>query len=268
MTPLPGPPPGNAHPGPRPAHAAAHPQDDTRDARRARPHDGAPSPYPAHRDGTTGSRAGRRTPDSTRRAPDDTRRTRPGAPAGGAARAARQTLVALLLAVLAVVGGAPASAFPARPSAGVAPSEAHSPGGHRPTPHTDRTTRTGIVGDTRRTRAGTAPETRRGRTATATDHHRPAPVTGPEPRPRAGADQARLPHHLPPPGSHFTLPGTFGVRAPDRAGPRVPETASPTVDRFRAALPGVRGPPRTAVHRPPVLPPVPFHATAVPSSPR
>ncbi|MFF3393808.1 hypothetical protein ACFYW1_23120 [Streptomyces sp. NPDC002669] len=245
MTPLPGPPPGNAHPGPRPAHATA------------RPHDGASSPCPAHPDDTAGTRTGRRTPD-------DTGRTRPGAPAGGTARAARQTLVALLLAVLAVVGGAPASAFPARPFAGVPPAEAHSPGGHRPTPHTDRTVRTGIVGDTRRTRAGTAPETRRGRTATATGHHRPAPITGPEPRPRAGADQARLPHHLPPPGSPFTLPGTFGVRAPDRARPRAPEAASPTIDRFRAALPGVRGPPRTAVHRPPD----PFHATAVPSSPR
>ncbi|TXS68172.1 hypothetical protein EAO76_36295 [Streptomyces sp. sk2.1] len=178
MTPLPGPPPGNAHPGPRPAHAAAQPQDDARGARRARPFAGAPSPYPTHPDGTDDAAAGPRT---GRRTPDDTRRTRPGTPAGGTVRAARQTLVALLLAVLAVVGGAPASTFPARPFAGAPPSEAHSPGGHRPTPHTDRTTRTGIVGDTRRTRAGTAPDTRRGRTATATDHHRPASTTGPGP---------------------------------------------------------------------------------------
>ncbi|MDK0523248.1 hypothetical protein [Streptomyces sp. ML-6] len=268
MTPLPGPPPGNAHPGPRTAHATAQPQD------AARPHAGTPSPYPTHPAGpadTAGRRTPhdtRRTPGDTRRPPTDTRRTRPGVPADGTARAARQALVALLLAVLAVVGGAPASAFPARPFAGVPPSEAHSPGGHRPTPHTDRTTRTGIVGDTRRTRAGTAPDTRRGRTATATDHHRPAPTTGPEPRPRAGADQARPPHHLPAPGSPFTLPGTLGLRAPDRARPRAPEAASPTIDRFRAALPGVRGPPRTAAPRPPVLSPVPFHATAVPSSPR
>ncbi|MGW2178330.1 hypothetical protein ACWCXX_09625 [Streptomyces sp. NPDC001732] len=265
MTPLPGPLPGNAHPGPRPTDVAARPQDGARGVRCARPHDGAPSSYPDHPDrpgGASGTRVGRR-------APEGTRRTLPGAPApGGTARAARQALVALLLTVLAVVGGAPASALPARPSAGVPPSEAYAPGGHRPTPHTDRTPRTGTVGDTRRTRAGTTHDTRRGRTATATDHHRPAPVTGPEPRPRAAADHARPPHHLPPPGSGSVLPGTPGVRAPDRARPRAPEAPSPTTDRFRTALPGVRGPPRTAVHRPPVLPPVPFHTTAVPSSPR
>ncbi|MFE6666113.1 hypothetical protein ACFVFH_21465 [Streptomyces sp. NPDC057697] len=189
---------------------------------------------------------------------------RPGTPAPAhqhrTARAARQLLAALLLTVLAVVGGAPAaagSALPARPFAGVPPAAASAPGAHQPTPHTDRTARTGTAHDTRRTR-----------TATATDPHRDRPRATPGPAPRAGSDQARTAHHLPPPGSDILLPGTPGVPAPHRThrpGPAAPPRAT---GRSRIALPGVRGPPRTAVHRPPVLPPAPSRRTAVPSSPR
>ncbi|WP_406253279.1 hypothetical protein OH786_29915 [Streptomyces atratus] len=186
---------------------------------------------------------------------------RPGTPAHhGTAQAARLLLAALLLAVLTVVGGTPAaagSALPARPFAGVPPSAAYTPGAHQPTPHTDRTARTGTAHDTRRTR-----------TATATDHHRSGPPTAPRPQPRAGSDQARTAHHLPPPGPDALLPGAPGVHAPHRADRPAPTAPPRATDHSRSALPGVRGPPRTAVHRPPVLPPVPSHRTAVPPLPR
>ncbi|MEU9565474.1 hypothetical protein AB0D16_26180 [Streptomyces sp. NPDC048161] len=196
------------------------------------------------------------------------------------ARTARQILAALLLAVLAVVGGAPAaagSALPARPFAGVPPPAASAPGAHQPTPHTDRTARTGTAHDTRRTR-----------TATATDHHRDRPQTTPGPQPRAGSDQARTAHHLPPPGPDVLLPGTPGAPALHRAHRPAPAVPPRATGHSRIALPGVRGPPRTAAHRPlvlpsvlspvwpsvlspvwpPVLPPVPSHRPAVPSLPR
>ncbi|MFC9753149.1 hypothetical protein [Streptomyces sp. NPDC056921] len=177
-------------------------------------------------------------------------KARPGAQARlGTAQAARLLLAALLLSVLTVVGGTPAaagSALPARPFAGVPPSAAYTPGAHQPTQHTDRTARTGT---------GAVHETRRSRTATATDHHRSQPP--PEPRPRAGSDQARTAHHLPPPGPDLLLPGAPGVRVPFRAHRPAPAAPPHATDRSRVTLPGVRGPPWTAVHRPPVLPPVP-----------
>ncbi|MFG2626209.1 hypothetical protein [Streptomyces sp. NPDC048473] len=186
-------------------------------------------------------------------------RARPGAPAHRrTAQAARQVFVALLLAVLTVVGGAPAAAgsvLPARPFAGVPPSAAYSPDAHQPTLHADRTARSGTAHDTRRTR-----------TATATDHHRATPTT--TPRPRAGTDHARTPHHLPPHGPDFLLPGAPGIRVPHHAHRRAPAAPPRAADRFRVALPDVRGPPRTAVHRPPVLPPAPSHRPAGTSSPR
>ncbi|MFE7359207.1 hypothetical protein ACFU8Q_40600, partial [Streptomyces sp. NPDC057543] len=176
----------------------------------------------------------------------------------GRTREARQFVVAVLLAVLTVIGGAPAaagSALPARPFAGVPPSAASSPGAHQPTLHSDRTARTGTAHDTHRTHI---------RTATATD----GPVPTPPPRPRAGADHARTAHHLPPPGPDILLPGAPGIRVPHQAHRQTPAAPSRATDRFRVTLPGVRGPPRTAVHRPPVLPPVPSHTHAVPSPPR
>ncbi|MFI5770330.1 hypothetical protein ACIA74_17585 [Streptomyces sp. NPDC051658] len=200
------------------------------------------------------------------------RGARPGAPAHrGTGRAARLVLAALLLAVLTVVGGTPAaagSALPARPFAGVPPSAAYSPGAHQPTPHTDRTARTGTVHDSRRTRTGTVHDSRRTRTAAATDHHRYRPQTAPVPQPRAGTDQARTAHHLPPPGPDVLPAGAPGIHAPHRAHRPAPAAPLRATDQSRVALPGVRGPPRTAVHRPPVLPPVPSHRAAVPPLPR
>ncbi|MCX4844036.1 hypothetical protein [Streptomyces sp. NBC_00893] len=181
-------------------------------------------------------------------------RARPGAPAHpGTARAARLLLAALLLAVLTVVGSTPAAAGSVptfRPSAGVPPSAAYPPGAHRPTQHTDRTDRTA--------RTGTFHDTRRSRTATATDHHRSQPPPAPRPQPRAGSDQARTAHHLPPPGPDLLLPpGAPGIHAPRRPHRPAPAARPRATDRSRVTLPGVRGPPWTAVHRPPVLPPVP-----------
>ncbi|MGW2106916.1 hypothetical protein [Streptomyces sp. NPDC001948] len=180
---------------------------------------------------------------------------RPGAPARlDTARAARLLLAALLLAVLTFVGTTPAavgSALPARPFAGVPPSAAYTPGAHQPTQHTDRTARTGTGA------AGTVHDTRRSRTATATDHHRSQPPPEPRPQPRAGSDQARTAHHLPPPGPDLLLPGAPGARAPQRAHRPAPAAPPRATDRSRVTLPGVRGPPWTAVRRPPVLPPVP-----------
>ncbi|MFJ6014876.1 hypothetical protein [Streptomyces sp. NPDC092952] len=190
-------------------------------------------------------------------------RARPDVPAHHrAARAARLLLAALLLTALAVTGGVPSttgSVLPARPSAGVPPSAAYTPGAHRPTPHTDRTAGTG---------AGTAQDLRRARTA-ATAGHTIHPQTGPAPQPRAGRDQARTAHHLPPPPGPAALPpGTPGSLPPLRLHQPAPAAPPRAAGRPRVALPGVRGPPRTAVHRPPVLPPAPSHSTAVPSPPR
>ncbi|OKJ45161.1 hypothetical protein AMK22_02400 [Streptomyces sp. CB01580] len=186
MTPLPGPPPGNAPPGAR-------------------------SDTPAHH---------------------------------GHARAGRRLLASLLFAVLTVVGGAPAAAgalYAGGPFAGAPPPPAaQAPDARQPIPHTDRTARTVTVHDARRVR-----------TATATDGHRPAPTTGPGPGPRAGAEHNRAPQQLPPSDPDALLFGAPGIRTPHLQPRPVPAALSRTIDRLRVALPGVRGPPRTAVHRPP-----------------
>ncbi len=159
------------------------------------------------------------------------------------ARAARRLLAALLLAVLTTVGGAPAVAgalSAGGPFAGAPPPAAEAPDAHQPIPHTDRTVRPGTVLDSRRAR-----------THTATDGHRPTPTSGPRPDPRAAAEHVRAPQQLPQPGPDVLLPGTPGIRTPHPRPRRVPPASTHIVDRFRAALPAVRGPPRTAVHRPP-----------------
>ncbi|MFF3729414.1 hypothetical protein ACFYXM_03560 [Streptomyces sp. NPDC002476] len=160
-------------------------------------------------------------------------------------RAGRRLLTSLLFAVLTVVGGAPAAAgalYAGGPFAGAPPPAARAPEARQPIPHTDRTARTVTVHDSRRAR-----------TVTATDGHRPAPTTGPGPGPgpRAGAEHNRAPQQLPPSDSDVLLPGAPGIRTPHLQPRPVPAALSRTIDRFRVALPGVRGPPRTAVHRPP-----------------
>ncbi|TXS34792.1 hypothetical protein EAO72_40730, partial [Streptomyces sp. or43] len=170
MTPLPGPPPGNAPPGSR------------QDA-------------PAHR---------------------------------GHTAAARQFLAALLLAVLAVAGGAPVAAgtgLPVRSPAGPA-ATAEGPAGSPPStahtdrsPRTDRTVRPLPAGRTpgardRRDARDTRDALRRAGAATAAGAHRPGPAAAPQPatgpQPWAAAEHPRTPQHLPPPG-----PGGHGCAARD-----------------------------------------------------
>lgn len=209
--------------------------------------------------------------------------------------AARQFLAALLLAVLAVAGGAPAAAgagLPARSSAGPAPTT-EGPAGIRPAgpgPHTDRSLRTDRTVRTVRTHpAGRAPgdrdALRRTGAVTATGVHRPGPVTAPQPW--VAAEHPRTPQHLPPgPGTLTPLPP--GNPPPHPVPGSAPAAPTAAGDRFRATLPGVRGPPggfrsdqagprgpsptrtkdpRAAEHRPGDLPRVPPLITAVPFPP-
>lgn len=153
--------------------------------------------------------------------------------------AARQALAVLLLVVLTVVGGASAAVAAAgavplsRPLSGPAPAAAHTPAVPPPAQHTDRTAGPGRPHDTRRTR-----------TATATGHDRTGlPAV---PRPWVATDHIRIQHQLPPPGpGGALLPGTPDVLVPLPVRQRAPDAASFAADRFRVALPGVRGPPGT-----------------------
>lgn len=187
---------------------------------------------------------------------------------------ARRFIGALLLAVLAVAGAMPAAAgsgLPIRLSAAAAPT-AQGPAGIRPAvPPARRSLR--MDRTTVRTHpAGRAPgdrETRDvprgGGAVTAAGAHRPGPATGPPPR--AAAEHPRTPQHLPPPG-HGTLPPLPpGITPPHPVPGSAPAAPAAAGDRFRAALPGVRGPPRYAAHRPGDRPPAPSLITAVPVPP-
>ncbi|MFJ2089154.1 hypothetical protein ACIOEW_07765 [Streptomyces sp. NPDC087901] len=200
--------------------------------------------------------------------------SRPDGPAHpGRTAAARQFLVALLLAVLAVAGGAPAAAgagLPIRSSAGTAPT-ADSPAGIRPFAlGTDRSLRTDRTVRTHPT--GRAPGDRDTRTTpgrsgavTAAGVHRPGPATAPQPW--AAAEHPRTPQHLPPPGPGCLPPLPPGVPLHHPVPGPAPAAPAGSADRFRAALPGVRGPPRTAAHRSGDPSPVPPLITAVPFTP-
>ncbi|MDF6046169.1 hypothetical protein LRD69_29395 [Streptomyces sp. JH14] len=153
--------------------------------------------------------------------------------------AARQTLVALLLVVFSVVGGASAAVAaagagtPPRFLSGPESAAAHTPAAPTPARRTDLTARTGPPHDTRRTR-----------TATATGHELTrVPAV---PRPWVATDHIRIQHQLPPPGpGGALLPGPFGIQVPLPARHQAADAPSFAADRFRVALPGVRGPPRT-----------------------
>ncbi|WP_393062572.1 hypothetical protein [Streptomyces sp. LN549] len=200
--------------------------------------------------------------------------SRPDGPAHpGRTAAARQFLAALLLAVLAVAGGAPAAAgagIPTRSSAGPAPT-AEGPDGSRPSAtYTDRSLRTDRT--VRTHPAGRAPggrDTRPtpGRTGavTAAGIHRPGPATAPQPW--AAAEHPRTPQHLPPPGPGSLPPLPPGIPPPHPAPGSAPAAPANSADRSRAALPGVRGPPRAAVHRPGDPSRVPTPNTGVPFPP-
>ncbi|MEV0785766.1 hypothetical protein AB0I52_22940 [Streptomyces sp. NPDC050423] len=150
---------------------------------------------------------------------------------------ARQFLAALLLAVLTVAGGAPAAAgagLPARPAAGPASLGAHDIQGAHDVP--------------------------RGRTRAAAGSLRPGPETVPQPW--VAAEHPRPPQHLPPPGPGSPLPSPPGLPLPHPV-PGCTLTGPPAAaDRFRTALPGVRGPPGTAFNRPWDPSPVPSRTPA------
>lgn len=170
----------------------------------------------------------------------------------GRVAAARQFLAALLLAVLTVAGGAPAAAgagIPARSPAG----PAHLAGDRTGTPataqHADRSVRPS-AGRSRSDRDSRT--VRRTGAATAAGVHRAGPAAAPQPW--AAPEHPRPPQHLPPPGTGTLPPSPPGIPLPPPVpGPAVAAPAA-AADRFRAALPGVRGPPRAAVHRPGDLP--------------
>lgn len=192
---------------------------------------------------------------------------------GGRTSAARRYIGALLLAVLAVAGGAPAAAgagLPVRLSAGAAPT-AQGPAGIRPaaapthrSPRTDRTVRTHPAGRAPGDRE-TRDVPRRGGAVAAVGAHRTGPATGPPPW--AAAEHPQAPQHLPPPGPGTLPPLPPGITPPHPVPDSAPAAPTAVGDRFRAALPGVRGPPRHAVHRPGDRPPVPSLSTAVPVPP-
>lgn len=210
---------------------------------------------------------------------DERPRDRPDTPAHRRrAPAARQFLVALLLAVLTVAGGAPAAVgagLPARSTAGPAPFAGHLTGIRPaaqhldPTGHANRTDRTDRTNRTDRTvrtdRTGRAPGAHGvPRTRATAERLRPGPATAP--RPEAAAEQPRTPQHLPPPGPGAPLPRPPGLTLPHPVPGHTPAAPTAAAERFRTALPGVRGPPGKAVHRPwdlsPLRSPVPSRTPA------
>ena len=150
----------------------------------------------------------------------------PRGPHGTPPHQARHILAALLLTVLALLGGAPATAGAALPAWGPVAAHDASPD---PTHPAARETAVRAV-PVRWTEA--------------------LPV----PAPRAGADRPHAPPHVPPPG-HGALPArTQSLPLPSGVAPVAAGTAFVAV-KAQAALPGVRGPPwetadSSALHRP------------------
>ncbi|MFJ7624890.1 hypothetical protein ACIQZN_00185 [Streptomyces sp. NPDC097595] len=185
----------------------------------------------------------------------------PGPPRATSGRpsAARHGLLALLLAVLALVGGAPAAAgagLPVRASAAL------------PTmPATPAPTAMPASLTTPATPATTAPSRPVQQATAEAPWTEPTVERGPDTTPWAAAEHPRTAHQLPPPGPGGLVP--CPARAPlPRSGPWAVRTAPVSaVQRPRVALPGVRGPPSAGVHRPGDRFPVPRPINAVPFPP-
>ncbi|MFD3649894.1 hypothetical protein ACFWVT_08315 [Streptomyces cyaneofuscatus] len=189
-------------------------------------------------------------------------------------------LAALVLAVLTLVGGAPAgAALPAGALNSLASTVAYPPKAPAPTPQTDRTAHPGGPHhDLRLTRTAPGPagpgaggrharDQRAGtghphhvRTSPARPHaqslHERSPAADPTHQtPRAGISRAHLTGHAPPPSYEGLLPCPPGPVVPrGRAGRVTTASFAPSSGR-RGALPGVRGPPGTSAgpptgHRP------------------
>ncbi|MFJ4897710.1 hypothetical protein [Streptomyces sp. NPDC088727] len=171
----------------------------------------------------------------------------------------RQYLAALLLTVLTVTatvaGGAVAAGagLSARTTAAPVPLAGHPAG----TRQADKD----LLRSSATTRAIPGPGARPGpRTRAAVEGLRPVPLTAPQPW--AAAEHPRTPQHLPPPGPGAPLPRPPGLLPPLPVPVSAPAAPPATADRFRAALPGVRGPPGAAVHRPWDRSPVPSRTPA------
>ncbi|WP_307124012.1 hypothetical protein [Streptomyces sp. B1I3] len=177
----------------------------------------------------------------------------------------RDAFAALLLAVLIVVGGAPAdyAVLPVRGLTGHAPGAAlpgpelpgSAPG---PAPANTATVITALASPT--AGAALAAGTRSDRRSVPPGLVVSAPAeaaasawpaeTAPAPGPRAGSDRPHAPQHFPPPG-HGALP----PRAPALLVPRavrrgVAGAVFRAPGRSRTKLPGVRGPPTERAGQP------------------
>lgn len=189
-------------------------------------------------------------------------------------------LAALVLAVLTLVGGAPAgAALPAGALGSLASTVAYTPKAPAPTPKTDRTAHPGGPHhDLRRTRTAPSPagpgaggrnarDQRAGtghphhvRTSPARPHaqslHERSPAADPTHQtPRAGISRAHLTGHAPPPSYEGLLPCPPGPVVPRGRAERVTTASFAPPSGRRGALPGVRGPPGTSAgpptgHRP------------------
>ncbi|MGC5360422.1 hypothetical protein ACPXCE_01860 [Streptomyces sp. DT24] len=202
--------------------------------------------------GCPSARPARRKRPPARAGTAGRRRARPAAWAGPPCRRAGRyghALAVLALVLLTLVGGAPTGAVPVRALMDAAASAAYEPGGHPPVQHTDRTLRVGNAPEPRRARAATS--------AAATDGDRPRVPSAP----RAATAHAPAPHETPTTSTAALPPPTTGVLVPVTAPDRPTGGLVAVPDRFRAALPGVRGPPRATVRhrvrpsRPTDLPP-------------
>ncbi|MFJ3703060.1 MULTISPECIES: hypothetical protein [Streptomyces] len=172
----------------------------------------------------------------------------------------RHILAALLLGVLALLGGTPATAANALPVPGHSGghpvgSAAYSAGpvGHgagtavpRGDPAADGSGPTGSAAHT----AGLVVHASGPDAAVRSDDPARWAEAGPLPGPRAGADRPHAPQHLPPPG-HGALPPRPQNLLPPRGSAPGAAGANPfLVARARAALPGVRGPPGVTAGQP------------------
>ncbi|MFF2539179.1 hypothetical protein [Streptomyces cyaneofuscatus] len=200
----------------------------------------------------------------------------------------RSVLAALVLAVLTLLGGAPAgAALSVGALNSLASTVAYPPKAPAPAPQTDRTAHPGggPHHDLRRTRTApspagpgaggrhardqqpgphrptartrpTGPHTHTPRTHTPytyTPHtlHERSPAGDPTtPAPRAGISRAHLTGHAPPPSYEGLLPCPPGPVVPRGQAVRVTTASFAPPSGRRGALPGVRGPPGTSAGPP------------------
>lgn len=188
----------------------------------------------------------------------------------GPAQRTRSVLAALVLAVLTVLGGAPAAgaALPTGALAGLASTAANPPNTRAPAPQTDRTAHSGNGPhhDLRRTRpaptaAGPGTGGRNARDQQPNPHrstvrtgptgphahtlfHERSPSADPaSPTPRAGISRAHLTGHAPPPSYEGLLPRPPGPLLPRGRIEQPTAAHHSTPSGRRGGRPGVRAPP-------------------------